>query len=174
VTDFEALISRLAEAGVLYVVVDGFAGTVLGSPRITIDLDIVYGRDSENLQRLCTALEPLDPYLRGAPRGLPFRLDVATLERGLNFTLTTTAGDIDLLGEIAGGGDYARRRLRAAVGERPDPPGVRSGRPGGHADAAHSSEAGGRTPEGSRGDCGARGAGRRAAPGGVVLLSSPR
>jgi hypothetical protein len=33
-------------------------------------------------------------------------LDVATLERGLNFTLTTSAGDIDLLGDVAGGGRY--------------------------------------------------------------------
>ena len=29
-----------------------------------------------------------------------------TLERGLNFTLTTSLGDIDLLGEIPGGGGY--------------------------------------------------------------------
>jgi hypothetical protein len=82
--------------------VRGFAATVLGSPRITIDLDVVYARDRENLARLARVLEPLSPYLRGAPPGLPFRLDVATLERGLNFTLTTSAGDLDLLGEIAG------------------------------------------------------------------------
>lgn len=44
--------------------------------------------------------------MRGAPQGLPFRLDAETLERGLNFTLTTTLGPIDLLGEIAGGGGY--------------------------------------------------------------------
>jgi len=30
-----------------------------------------------------------------------------TLQHGLNFTLATTAGAIDLLGEIAGGGGYA-------------------------------------------------------------------
>ena len=29
-----------------------------------------------------------------------------TVERGLNFTLTTAVGDIDLLGEITGAGDY--------------------------------------------------------------------
>jgi len=29
-----------------------------------------------------------------------------TLRRGLNFTLTTALGDIDLLGEITGGGAY--------------------------------------------------------------------
>jgi hypothetical protein len=113
VTDFETLIARLGEAGVQYVLVGGFAGTVLGSPRITVDLDIVYARDPENLQRLVDALAPLEPYLRGAPKGLPFRLDVSTLQRGLNFTLTTAAGDLDLLGEIAGGGDYQRLSANA-------------------------------------------------------------
>lgn len=44
--------------------------------------------------RLAKALEPFSPYLRGAPPGLPFRLDAETLERGLNFTLTTELGDI--------------------------------------------------------------------------------
>jgi predicted nucleotidyltransferase len=47
-----------------------------------------------------------DDYLRGAPAGLPFRWDTDTLVRGLNFTLTTSAGDIDLLGEVTGGGPY--------------------------------------------------------------------
>ncbi len=106
--DFRALLRHLVEGEVRFILVGGFAGTLLGSPRITIDLDVVYARDAENLQRLVTALAPLSPYLRGAPPGLPFSLDVPTLERGLNFTLTTKAGDLDLLGEIAGGGTYDR------------------------------------------------------------------
>ena len=52
------------------------------------------------------ALQPLDPYLRGAPPGLPFRFDDDTVRQGLNFTLTTRAGDLDLLGEATGGGTY--------------------------------------------------------------------
>lgn len=44
--------------------------------------------------------------MRGAPPGLPFLLDARTLENGLNFTLTTELGDVDLLGEITGGGAY--------------------------------------------------------------------
>jgi hypothetical protein len=51
-------------------------------------------------------LRPLAPYLRGAPPGLPFRLDTPTLRRGLNFTLSTTLGDLDLLGELTGGGGF--------------------------------------------------------------------
>ena len=105
-TDFEALISRLRAADIRFVLIGGFAGTVLGSPRTTVDLDIVYARDAENLARLASVLEPLRPRLRGAPPGLPFVLDAATLARGLNFTLTTTLGDLDLLGEVTGGGGY--------------------------------------------------------------------
>jgi predicted nucleotidyltransferase len=106
VTDFEGLIRRLREADVRFIIVGGFAGTVLGSPRTTVDLDIVYARDSGNLERLAGALGRLSPYLRGAPPGLPFRLDVPTLERGLNFTLVTSLGDLDLIGDIAGGGTH--------------------------------------------------------------------
>ena len=105
-TDFAGLLKRLREADVRFVLVGGFPPTIHGSPRTTVDLDIVYARDSDNLSRLSQALAPLSPYLRGAPRGLPFRLDVPTLAHGLNFTLTTDLGDLDLLGEAAGDGTY--------------------------------------------------------------------
>jgi hypothetical protein len=43
---------------------------------------------------------------------LPFTLDVATLRAGLNFPLTSAAGDVDLFGELTGIGDHAvARRL---------------------------------------------------------------
>ena len=48
----------------------------------------------------------MPPIFAALPRGLPFAWDEATVERGLNLTLTTAIGDIDLLGEIVGGGDY--------------------------------------------------------------------
>ena len=107
-TDFAALLERLNRHQVRYILVGGFAAAALGSARLTWDLDVVYARDAENLDRLVRALADARPYLRGAPPGLPFRFDAATLRAGLNFTLTTTLGDIDLLGEIAGGGDYHR------------------------------------------------------------------
>ena len=56
--------------------------------------------------KLASALAPYAPYLRGAPPGLPFQFDPATIQRGLNFTLTTGLGDVDLLGEMVGGGTY--------------------------------------------------------------------
>jgi hypothetical protein len=80
VTDFEGLLRQLRDAEVQFIIVGGFAGTVLGSPRTTVDLDVVYARDAANLERLARALEPLLPYLRGAPPGLPFRPHFGSLE----------------------------------------------------------------------------------------------
>jgi hypothetical protein len=106
VTDFARLLEVLTGADVGFIVIGGFAATAHGSAHVTVDLDIVYQRTAENISRLAGALEPLQPYLRGAPPGLPFHFDVETIERGLNFTLRTAAGDLDVLGEATGGGTY--------------------------------------------------------------------
>ncbi|WP_434479526.1 hypothetical protein [Gemmatimonas sp.] len=105
-TQLEQLLRALHEARVAFIVVGGVAARAHGSSRLTDDLDISYARSPANLARLVAALGPLNPYLRGAPPGLPFEWSVATLRAGLNFTLTTSAGAIDLLGEITGGGHY--------------------------------------------------------------------
>jgi hypothetical protein len=108
--DFPAALTCLAGNGVRFIIVGGAAATAHGAARLTQDLDLVYARDAENLDRLVAALGPHAPYLRGAPPGLPFRFDRPTLARGLNFTLTTALGDIDLLGEIVGGGTFESLR----------------------------------------------------------------
>jgi hypothetical protein len=106
VTDFPGLLAALADGEVEHIIIGGLAATLHGSSRLTQDVDVVYGRSRRNLERLVQALAPMKPYLRGAPPGLPFDWSLATLERGLNFTLTTFRGDIDLFGEVAGGGSY--------------------------------------------------------------------
>ena len=103
-TDFKAVLRTLAEGGVEFIVVGGVAATIHGSSRLTRDVDVVYRRTASNIARLAATLTPYQPYLRGAPPRLPFRWDAATIERGLNFTLTTQLGSLDLLGEITGGG----------------------------------------------------------------------
>ena len=110
-TDLAALLNALR--GVRFILVGGMAAVAHGSARLTQDVDIVYARDAENLRSLVAALEPHAPYLRGAPPGLPFQWDQRTLGAGLNFTLTTRLGPIDLLGEIVGGGGYEALRSSA-------------------------------------------------------------
>ncbi len=105
-TDFERLIRTLTDGRVEFIIVGGLAATAHGSARLTQDIDVVYSRSADNLHRLVKALRPLKPYLRGAPPNLPFQWEEATVRRGLNFTLTTTVGDLDLLGEVTGGGNY--------------------------------------------------------------------
>jgi DNA-binding transcriptional LysR family regulator len=105
-TFFDRLLHALVAEKVDFIVVGGVAATVHGASRLTQDLDVVYSRRKENLGRLVAALAAHHPYLRGAPPGLPFRWDAETLRRGLNFTLISDLGEIDLLGDIPGGGDY--------------------------------------------------------------------
>jgi len=102
----EGLLELLADAGVDFIVVGGMAATAHGSARTTYDLDVVYSRDPGNIERIARALAPHAPYLRGAPPGLPFHMDAGTIRRGLNFTLSTRLGALDLFGEISGGGTF--------------------------------------------------------------------
>jgi hypothetical protein len=105
-TDFRKVIEALAAEDVGYVLVGGLAMIAHGSTRVTVDLDLCYDRSRENVARLCRALAPMHPRLRDFPPELPFFWDEQTVRSGLNFTLTTDAGSVDLLGEIAGVGDY--------------------------------------------------------------------
>ncbi len=105
-TEYRTLLEILHRGGVEFILVGGVAATLHGSARLTQDVDVVYARSPDNIARIVQALSPYRAYLRGAPAGLPFVLDEATIRAGLNFTLTTTLGDLDLFGEIAGGGAY--------------------------------------------------------------------
>jgi hypothetical protein len=106
--DYEKALIRLSDAQVKFVIIGGLAITIHGSSYVTFDLDFCYARDAENLRRLAIALQPFNPKLRGAPVNLPFRFDHETLRGGLNFTLTTDVGELDLLGEVIGIGDYSK------------------------------------------------------------------
>jgi predicted nucleotidyltransferase len=88
------------------IIIGGVAATLYGSANLTRDLDVCYARAPENLKRLAEALQSVSAKLRNAPPDIPFILDDQTLKRGLNFTFSTTAGSLDLLGEVLGVGRY--------------------------------------------------------------------
>lgn len=104
--NFREILPLLVRHNVRFIVIGGGAAIAHGLARLTYDVDVVYSRDPENLRNLVAAIGPHQPYLRGAPPGLPFRWDERTIQAGLNFTLTTSLGDLDLLGEVTAGGSY--------------------------------------------------------------------
>jgi hypothetical protein len=107
--NFREILPVLVRNDVRFIVIGGGAALAHGAARATYDVDVVYGRAPENLGKIVTALQPYRPYLRGAPPGLPFQLDEKTVQAGLDFTLTTSLGDLVLLGEVVGGGSYEQQ-----------------------------------------------------------------
>ena len=76
------ILQLLSRADVEFIVVGGVAASAHGSPRLTNDVDVVYRRTSENVDRLAASLAPQHPYVRGAPPGLPFVWDARTIKAG--------------------------------------------------------------------------------------------
>jgi len=106
-TGLALALRALAEEGVEFVVIGAVAAVAHGSTHATQDLDLCYERSLQNLERLVAALGPLHPILRDAPATAAWRFDVRTLKNGMNFTLSTDVGDIDLFGEVAGAGQFS-------------------------------------------------------------------
>ncbi len=96
----------LSQAEVEFVIVGGIAIRGHGGNYITEDLDICYSRNPENLKRIANVLAPLTPRPRGIDSDMPFVFDWSTLQHGTNFTFQTSMGDVDLLGEVKGLGNY--------------------------------------------------------------------
>lgn len=75
------LLHRLADAGVEFVVVGGYAGVLHGSVQVTWDVDVCAVLSSENVERIRSALGDVNPvhrqthrklsFLQHPPRGVP-------------------------------------------------------------------------------------------------------
>ena len=107
----------LCDAGVEFVVIGGVAGAFHGSAIVTYDLDICYRRTAENVRRLVAALAPFNPRPRGFPAGLPFLWDETNLRNSSILTLQTDIGEIDLLTELIGLGDFDNAIQRSILVE---------------------------------------------------------
>lgn len=113
--EFEPALKSLTKEEVDFVVVGGLAISTHSTGYITTDLDFCYLRTKENIKKIVAALSPFNPRLRYFPEELPFVWDERTLQNGTNFTLVTSIGDIDLLGEVAGIGDYEEVKKESVV-----------------------------------------------------------
>lgn len=100
------VVDRLAASDLDFVIVGGLAMTVLGSVHVTMDVDICYRPDPENVRRLAAVLVEAEAYLRGVPPGLPFVPDARQLRSTPVMTLATSMGWLDVMDRVAGVGDY--------------------------------------------------------------------
>ena len=104
--DYAQIIRSLRKHDVDFIIIGASAAIAQGAPISTIDLDLGYRRTRENIERLVAALRPFHPRLRGIDESIPFTFGANSIRKGCNFTFVTDAGDLDLLGHIAGVGDY--------------------------------------------------------------------
>jgi len=103
----ERFCAVLTAHSVEFIVVGGQAEALMGSARVTYDVDLCYRRTPDNLERLATALGTLKLTLRGAPPELKFRLDAQALALGQNYTFEVDGEyPLDFLGYLEPIGTY--------------------------------------------------------------------
>jgi len=111
------MLRRLTAAGVDFIVIGGIALVLLGSPRMTRDLDIVFALDEANLEALGRVLTDLGAGLRDVDEQVPFVPDASMLKNVQLLTLTTSAGWLDVHSTVEGAPPFDRPRRN---GERVD------------------------------------------------------
>jgi len=91
------ILRELRDADVQFVLIGGLASQVHGSPSLTLDVDICFALDRENLDRLAVVLAGMAAIRRDLPAGVNAPIDLHALRAGDVFTLRTRYGDLDLL-----------------------------------------------------------------------------
>jgi hypothetical protein len=119
-SDFVNLLERLANNGVDFVVVGGFAGVVHGCTYVTQDVDICCDFSPANLLVLQKAISDLDPVHRMTPKRLKLKLTEETCAQFKNLYLDTKEGQLDCLSFIDGLGDYVRAKQESELIEIED------------------------------------------------------
>lgn len=106
--DLEAIIRRLIEHKVEFVLIGGLASIMHGAPVITHDVDVCLKFSRENLDRLVASLRDLHPRHRITPQRLPFEITDLNWSAFKNVYLETDFGVLDCLGEVAGIGEFEK------------------------------------------------------------------
>jgi len=107
------ILQRLADAGLEFVVIGGYAGVIHGSALITNDVDICAVLSPANVEKIRAALAELNPIHRGTHRRLSFLEHPAPGQTLNNLYLQTDQGIVDILSNVLGLGDFARLKASA-------------------------------------------------------------
>lgn len=112
-TPFSQLLQRIADVGIDFVIVGGFAAVTHGSSYVTRDIDLCLVLSEENIARLRLALADLNPRHRMTPQRLSFLAYPPAGQPVQNLYLVTDAGVVDVLSSVLGVGDFARLKAKA-------------------------------------------------------------
>jgi hypothetical protein len=107
------LLERLNRYAVEYVLVGGVAAVVHGSQLVTRDVDICAPLDAPNLAKIVASLSDLQAKFRMTQDRRPLPMESEKLVGFKNLYLETNLGQLDVLSEIAGVGDYAAVSLHS-------------------------------------------------------------
>jgi predicted nucleotidyltransferase len=101
------ILNRLDKCGVDYVVIGGLAAVLHGSVIATNDVDICIFAVDESFQKIVAAFADVHPRYRMRPDHPRVTPEHPWLKLGLkNFYLLTDIGQLDILGEVPGIGDF--------------------------------------------------------------------
>lgn len=109
-TQLNQLLQRLCDAEIDFVIVGGFAAMLHGSALLTRDLDVCAVLTETNVAKLRETFRDLNPTHRFTTQRLSFLDNPDPGVPLKNLYLQTTWGPIDILGSIAGVGDFAQVR----------------------------------------------------------------
>lgn len=112
-TDFLAILQRLREHEIDFIVVGGVCAVLQGAPITTFDLDLVHSRESKNIDRLLAALDTLDARYR-EPAAREIKPNRSHLSSPGHQLLMTCFGPLDLLGVIGSDHDYPKLLSQSA------------------------------------------------------------
>jgi hypothetical protein len=101
------LLKRLNDYRVKYVLVGGMACVIHGSQIVTQDVDICAPLTPENLSGLLAALAGVHPRFRTTRDLRPLPEEPEKLQGYKNLYLLTDLGQLDVLSEISGVGEYS-------------------------------------------------------------------
>ena len=110
--DFDRLLQRLANSGLEFVIIGGFAAVTHGSALMTRDLAVCVVLTDETVEKLRTTLADWHPKHRMTPENLSF-LDFPKQGPVQNLYLETDYGIVDVLSSVLGVGDFQRLKQTA-------------------------------------------------------------
>jgi hypothetical protein len=110
-----ALLIRLRNSGLDFVIIGGVCVVYHGAPMATFDLDICCPFGEQNLRKIESALRDVNPVHRLTTQRLPLAATLSASAEIRTLYLQTDLGKLDCVSEIAGVGGFEEARRRSVL-----------------------------------------------------------